>query len=218
MDLTRKSVYIVYLLSERSWYSDVVAGSETKERKVDATMVSQNRSARSSTRDLVIIVSSLVVILVGYFLFKERQEPPQPPQQATMAPHGMGGSGFLEELPTDYDGLVQTGHQYMDAGDYAVAAECYKRALVIDGSSADVRTDFGACLHGMGLPERALQEFDKVLQGQPSHVVATFNKGVVLLGLNRPDSARVWFQKVLTLDADPQMVQRAEDLIRQIGS
>ncbi len=181
-----------------------------------------NRSKNTTRRDAAIIGGTLVVIVAGYFLFRERQEPPQPPQQASLSPHGgmsegMGGSDFLNELPTDYDGLVQVGHQYMDNNNFAVAAECYRRALAIDGSSTDVRTDFGACLHGMGLPERALQEFDKVLGAEPGHVIATFNKGIVYLGLNQNDSARVWFEKVLALDADPQMQDRARELIRQLG-
>lgn len=177
----------------------------------------------TSSRDTVIIAGALVIVVAGYFLFRDRQEPPQPPKQASAgmnAPHGMSGDmggGFLDQLPSDYEGLVQSGHQFMDQNNFAVAAECYRRALAIDGSDTDVRTDFGACLHGMGLPERALQEFNKVLAEKPNHVIATFNKGIVFMNLNQSDSARVWFQKVVTLDADPQMIQRAKELVTQLG-
>ena len=82
-------------------------------------------------------------------------------------------------FPSDYEGLVRMGNEAMDAAQYAMAAEAYKRALAIDSSSLAVRTDFGACLHGMGLPQRALEELRKVIAADPAHVIANFNMGVV---------------------------------------
>ena len=51
---------------------------------------------------------------------------------------------MLTDLPTDYMGLVQAGNENMDQRQFPLAAECYRRALAIDGSSTDVRTDYGA--------------------------------------------------------------------------
>ncbi|MBD3401977.1 hypothetical protein GF420_03705 [candidate division GN15 bacterium] len=180
-------------------------------------MARSDTASKTTARDTIVIVAALAVVTVGYLLFRDRQEPPQPPQQASLGGHGsgdMGGEGFLENLPTDYESLVQLGNQQMDARNYAVAAECYRRALAIDGSSLSVRTDFGACLHGMGLPERALEEFDKVLQEDPNHLIATFNKGIVFHNLTQVDSANYWFERVLELDPSQAMADRARELIQ----
>ena len=175
-------------------------------------------SAGHTGRDAAIIVGALAIITVGYFLLRERQERPQP-QAAPMSMNqsGMPGSN-MPGMPTDYDGLVQAGNEYMDAGNYAVAAESYRRALDIDGSSTMVRTDFGACLHGMGLPERAIDEFRKVITQDPSHQFASFNMGIVFMGMNQPDSSRKYFEYCLDLNPSPEMAERARQLIKDLDS
>jgi cytochrome c-type biogenesis protein CcmH/NrfG len=177
-------------------------------------------------RDILIIAGVLVVVTVGYLIFGGNSQPPAPPQQAqqqSMAgdPHSgtdmSGAMDALKDLPTDYDGLVQVGNKMMDNGNFAVAAECYRRALTIDSSSMDVRTDYGACLHGMGLPQRALEEFKKVLKTDPHHEIVKFNLGVVYSDLGQPDSARYYWQAYVAASPDGPAAQRARELLKQIG-
>lgn len=177
------------------------------------------QKARKTGRDAVIIAGALAIIVTGYFLFRERKEAPQAPTHAGQATPGMGQAGMaLENLPADYGSLVKLGNQQMDAANYALAAECYRRALDLDASSVSVRTDFGACLHGMGLPERAIEEFRKVLTAEPKHIVATFNMGIVFFNQNKPDSARTYFGKVVAQAPGDQMGIRAQELLNQLGS
>jgi Tfp pilus assembly protein PilF len=183
--------------------------------------MSQAHAAKTKTtgRDALILLGALAVIIVGYFVFRERNEPPQAPSHAGQATEGMGQAGMtLENLPADYGSLVKLGNQQMDGGNYALAAESYRRALELDGSSVSVRTDFGACLHGMGLPDRALEEFRKVLAADPAHIVATFNMGIVFFNQNKTDSAKVYFNKVIAQAPGDQMALRAQELLDQIGS
>lgn len=184
-------------------------------------MAAQSKAAGKTTgRDAGILIGALAVIVVGYFLFRDRQEAPQPPTHAgQQMPGAVGGQmgGAMDQLPEDYASLVKLGNQQMDAGNYAMAAECYRRALDIDPSSPSVRTDFGACLHGMGLPERALEEFRIVLGQDGDHLVATFNMGIVFYNQQRVDSATYYFKQVQALDPGSQMAQRAGELIQQMG-
>jgi Tfp pilus assembly protein PilF len=120
-------------------------------------------------------------------------------------------------FPEDYDALVRMGNDAMDKGNFAIAAEAYRRALTIDGSSLSVRTDFGACLHGMGLAERALQELRKVITADPAHLIATFNMGIVHFTMNQSDSARQYMERVLTLTPDQAMETRAKEVLSDLN-
>lgn len=180
----------------------------------------------NSLRDSLIIVGALAVIAIGYFIVKKPEAGPQPPQNQQQNFGGTdhpdvgadeGTMSVLANLPTDYNSLVRLGHQTMDAGNYALAAECYKRALAIDGSSHDVRTDYGACLHGMGLPERALQEFYRVIREHPEHSIANFNIGIVYYTIDQPDSAKFYWEKYLELDPNGNAAESARQYLKQVG-
>jgi tetratricopeptide (TPR) repeat protein len=81
-----------------------------------------------------------------------------------------------------------------------------------------VQVDYGACLHGMGLPQRAIEEFNRVLKEHPSHALAAFNLGIVYYDLNEFDSARVYLQRSLDIDPDSKAAEGARQLLQDIGS
>ena len=167
----------------------------------------------------MVIAGVLLIFTIGYIILRSPQEmpaPPAQPQQQT-SQTGMGDmAAAMPDLPGDYDGLVTAGNTFMDQGNYAIAAEAYRRALDIDGSSVDVRTDFGACLHAMGLPERALEEFHKVLQRDPNHAIAHFNLGIVYYEKQQSDSARFYWNKYLSLEPSGRAADAARDLLKQL--
>ena len=193
--------------------------AEMKEKA--APKVEKAVTPKTKTRDIVIVGAALALIAVGYFAFRTPARPPVPPQQ-TEAHQGVGGADMsnamqaLQDLPTEYEPLVRLGNQTMDNGNYALAAECYRRALAINPESPDVRTDYGACLHGMGLPERAAEEFRKVLKSEGVHAIAHFNMGVVMADIGQTDSARVYWQKYLEIDPNGPAAQRARELIQTL--
>jgi len=178
-------------------------------------------------RDILIVAGVLVLVTAGYLIFARPGQPPAPPQSQAQAqmqgqmpgqiaddPHAgtdMAGAMANMQLPTDYNSLVQLGNQTMDSMNFPVAAECYRRALEIDSTSPEVRIDFGACLHSMGLPERALEEFRKVLN------MVLFNLGIVFSDLGPVDSAKVYFNKYLTAAPNGRAADRARELLKQIG-
>jgi tetratricopeptide (TPR) repeat protein len=181
--------------------------------------MTESTSRSNNMRDAVIIAGVLLIFTIGYIVLKSPQEMPAPraqqPQQTTQA--GMGDmASAMPDLPNDYDGLVTTGNRYMDQDNYPVAAEAYRRALEIDGSSVDVRTDFGACLDAMGLPDRALEEFHRVLQLDPNHAIAQFNLGVVYYEKQQFDSTRYYLNKYLTLQPNGRAADAARGLLKQL--
>jgi tetratricopeptide (TPR) repeat protein len=197
-----------------------VESSESSSTKASVTRQAGGQTGR---RDLLIIISILLVVTAGYFSLKRPPALPSGPE-AEIQSHGDAPMGnmadaikTLENLPSDYSSLVSLGNEFMDKRNYPVAAECYKRALALQGDSPDVRVDYGACLHGMGLAYRAIEEFRRVIDLHPSHAIANFDLGVVYYDLNETDSARVYWQKYLAIEPDGEAAQATRDLLREIG-
>jgi len=179
---------------------------------------------KSHTKEIVIIIGILVAIALGYFLMRDNPNPVARQETTKISGHediegsDMGQAmSMLGNLPDDYDALVGMGNQFMDEGNFPVAAECYKRALAKNSDSPDVRVDYGACLHGMGLPNRALEEFKEVVQNYPDHDIVHFNIGIVYNELKETDSAVVYWKKYLVLDPNGMAASSARQLIEQYG-
>ena len=192
--------------------------------KTARTKKTAARPQPTMLRDTIIVLGALVLIVVGYFAFADRPQPPQPPQAqqpaGDPAHQGMNADALqmLNNLPNDYNALVNAGHTLMDQGNFALAAEAYKRALAIDPSSPDVRTDYGACLNGMGLPERAIAEFKTVIASTPTHAIAHFNAGIVYYNMQQFDSAKVYWSRLQELAPGTPAAERAKELMAQLDN
>ncbi len=197
-----------------------VASTESSSTREHATGQAGRKTGR---RDLLIVAGILLVVTAGYFTFKKpasvqfRPDAERESQGDAPTPDMTDAMRLLENLPPDYNSLVSLGNEFMDKRSYPTAAECYKRALALEGDSLDVRVDYGACLHGMGLPLRAIEEFRRVIDRNPSHAIANFNLGIVYYDLNETDSARVYWRKYLAIEPEGQAAQVARDLLKQIG-
>jgi len=179
--------------------------------------VNQLSAGGNWRRDGIIIAGIVIVVVTGYMFLRET--PSQPESAAITSPLGHEDMGAaLANIPVDYAGLVEEGNHYMDAGDFPLAAEMYRRALEIDGHSPDVRTDFGACLHSMGLPERALDEFRTVYEEHPEHTIVRFNMGIVHYGQGRLDSARQYWEEFLQVSPDSGPAETARAYLEEMGS
>ncbi len=101
----------------------------------------------------------------------------------------------------------------------AIAA--YQKALALNPDNNDVRTDMAiAYMYDPENPMQAIQETNTVLSRDSLHVQANFNRGVMLMQINRMEQARQQFEKVKRLVGDPEspVYQRAEDALRQLTS
>ena len=172
----------------------------------------------SARNEFLMVAGVVVAISIGYFVFSSSQPVPQPTSQMPAGHEDVGPMGAgMPNLPEDYDGLVTAGDEYMNQNNFPIAAECYKRALALDGSSPDVRSDFASCLYGMGLAERALEEFRSIKKNSPLHGVTLFNLGVVFMGQNMPDSAKFYLTEYLELEPNGKAAQQARDYLKELG-
>ncbi|WP_456425002.1 zinc-ribbon domain-containing protein [Rhodocaloribacter sp.] len=135
----------------------------------------------------------------------------------------------IAEAENTEDAWVLVGNLNYDwmerqsAADRAVFAKRaiagYQRALEINPDNLDVRTDMAiAYMYDPDNPMKAIQETNKVLERNPDHVQANFNRGIMLMQINRMDEAVTQMEKVKRLvnDPDDPVYQRAERVIEMI--
>ena len=166
-------------------------------------------------RDFLILASVIVITAVIYLIVHESPQLQRPTVEAPPGHETMSGAA-MENLPTDYGSLVQMGNQYMDNQNFPMAAELYRRALDIDGSDPNVRSDFASCLHAMGLPNRALEEFRTILATDSDHPIVNFNMGIVFFGEGVTDSARYYWERYLELDPNGGPAESARQMLQQL--
>jgi tetratricopeptide (TPR) repeat protein len=110
----------------------------------------------------------------------------------------------------------QSGTERVKAAQRAAAA--YKQALELEPDNLDVRTDLGvAYLNDPASPMLAIQETNTVLEADPDHIQANFNKGVMLLQIGRQAEAIERFEKVRDLtEPGAPAHDRAIEILEQI--
>jgi len=176
-------------------------------------------SSSSNLRDITVIVGILAIVTAVYFILKQ-------PSQSSRQPGGMDIQGqrtsgiaanMLDQLPDDYNALVNMANRLMDERDFPAAAAVYRQALAINDESPDVRTDFGACLHGIGLAKRAIEEFIRVVVEYPEHGIAHVNLGTVYFDLGQMDSARYYWERAITVDPDGRAARLAREFLVELG-
>jgi len=87
----------------------------------------------------------------------------------------------LDKNPSDFDGLVNLGNLVFDDGRrFLEAVDYYRGALAVKPDDADVRTDMGIALLGLGRRHEAIQAFQQAIVDRPDHALAHFDLGVAL--------------------------------------
>jgi cytochrome c-type biogenesis protein CcmH/NrfG len=115
----------------------------------------------------------------------------------------------LARNPKDVAMLIKVGNTYYDAQQYKDAITYYQRALDLQPSNADVRTDMGTAYWYLGDADTAIREFDRSLQYNPTHPGTLLNLGVVKWqGKMDINGALAAWQKLL--DTNPNFGERAQ--------
>ena len=125
----------------------------------------------------------------------------------------------LARNPKDLAALVQLANMEYDAQKFDKAAALYVRALALDPTNPDVRTDYATTLHRGGRDLDALKQLDLVLHLRPGFHAALFNRGVVLRAIGRRTDAIADFKKYLTVAGpDDPRVAEARTALQELGS
>ncbi len=87
--------------------------------------------------------------------------------------------------PKDPAPRVNLANWLFDQRQFRQAAEWYQKALALDPTDVNARTDLGTCYFNLGRPDRALEEFRQSLRVNPRHEPTLYNIVVVNLDSHR---------------------------------
>lgn len=118
--------------------------------------------------------------------------PPAPVMQELIALRAR-----LARNPKDLAALVQLADMEFDARRFDKATPLFVRALALDPSNPDVRTDYAVALHESGRDLDALAQADTVLKERPDFPTALFDRGVILQAIGRRSDAATAFRRYL---------------------
>jgi zinc-ribbon domain len=120
-----------------------------------------------------------------------------------------------------YDSMDRAAEGSGDRTGFAKRAiAAYREVLRINDDNLDVRTDMAvAYLYDPDNPMSAIQETQAVLERDSLHVQANFNRGIMLLQINRVDGALEQFRKVQRIVGDPgdPIYVRAQEAIDTVS-
>ena len=81
--------------------------------------------------------------------------------------------------PTNFQAWVALGNEYFDSNQVKDASEADDKALAIKPNSPNVLTDQGVMFKRLGWFDRAIANFIKANQVDPSHATSVYNLGIV---------------------------------------
>lgn len=135
--------------------------------------------------NLVFIGVALVVgILLGILFSKGGKAPVKTPVSLPKQPavNFQQNIEALKEIvirqPSNRNAWVQLGHNYFDSDQPMEAIEAYNKALEVEPDDSDVLTDQGIMFRRIGWFDKAVENFQKASQLNPSHAQSLYNLGV----------------------------------------
>ena len=178
-------------------------------------------SAKDQVIIIVILLAAAALYMIWHWMGPRQSAPSIPaPERAenagTSPPADM--ATFIASLPKEFEPLVSMGNGLMDQGQFALAVECYRRALQIRPQAADVLVDLGACQHALGQFQEAIANFKKGLEYDPAHKIAKFNLGITYADLGDSAQARQWWQQLVDEGAPDQLRYRVGSLLQVMPS
>lgn len=177
------------------------------------------------------VAGMLFGLIAGWVIGSQQATVRRPPGSAPPAVQGSGSaapiidqaqvnafSSVAEREPTNAAPRVQLGNLYFDAERYDEAIKWYTEALRLSANDVNVSTDLGVSYYYTNQPDRALEQFDRSLKIDPTHVKTLLNVGIVKAfgKQDLPGAQQAWEQviKLAPASAEGQAARRALDSLR----
>lgn len=132
----------------------------------------------------------------------QQQMPPQTQQEApnpALADRIKAIEKQTQLEPANAAAWTELGNLYFDTHQPDKAITAYEKALTLDPRQPDVLTDQGVMYREVGQFDKALTCFDKALALNAGHVIASYNKSIVLAHDKHDNAGAVAALKALAL-------------------
>ena len=137
---------------------------------------------------LVVIVALVAGCIIGFIAGQKTATPSV--QVASGSPVGPAPTVNLQQKltelknivaadPTNFQAWVALGNEYFDSNQFMDAIEAYDKALAIQPNSPNILTDQGVMFKRLGWFERAISNFNKANEIDPTHATSVYNLGIV---------------------------------------
>lgn len=137
---------------------------------------------------LIAIVALVAGFIIGFIAGQKSSTPSSPPVSG--APVGaaptVNAQQKVAELknivaadPGNFQAWVALGNEYFDSNQFMDSIEAYDKALEIQPNSPDVLTDQGVMFKRLGWFDRAIGNFTKANEIDPTHATSVYNLGIV---------------------------------------
>lgn len=124
---------------------------------------------------------------------------------------------LVKQEPENRNAWVRLGHNYFDSDQMMKAIEAYDQALNLDGNDANVLTDQGVMYRRVGWYDKAIDNFKKASQLNPSHLQSLFNLGIVYrYDTNELAKARDVWTKYLEIAPEGQQKTQVRAQLEQL--
>lgn len=189
------------------------------------------RFVQAAKRNRAVTASVIVgLVALGFALYalsvstQGGGQAQMPPQQQTTAAQEYQYLQALSRNPKDINALVGLANIYFDSGKAAgdsarlrQAADLYRRAVAIQPSNADVRTDLAITHFYLGSVDEAIREARAALKHGPDHTLAHYNLGVFYWKGKKDDVNAVReFEAAIKTDKVGEVADQSRELLQEI--
>lgn len=115
----------------------------------------------------------------------------------------------VKENPKDVGALAHLGALFDMAGKFEQAATYYRDLLAVTPENVEARMSYAGALYNNNEREKALEELHAVLKHRPDYDYAMYNLGVIYAAQHEHERAKEWWEKVIALNANSDLVSRA---------
>ena len=135
-----------------------------------------------------------------------------------------GAIEFLKKAselqPDNYDVLVNLANANFDAGKYDEAEKTYTKALQKKPDDLNVRTDMALTFVFRDQPnyDRAIQEFNRVLESDANHIQALQNLTVAYTRKTDKQNATATLARLEQVDASNSAIPKLREEIEKLGA
>jgi tetratricopeptide (TPR) repeat protein len=143
-------------------------------------------------KDTILIgaVTLLAGLIIGWMIGQKNSPPPAATVSQGSAPASapvpmVNAQQKINELkamvandPKNRQAWVALGNEYFDADQPMESIEAYQKALELNDKDPNVLTDQGVMFRRLGWFDRAIANFSKANQADPSHATSLYNLGI----------------------------------------